>query len=265
VPTPAFHNGDHITLEWNPNETFSFNVGDDTTPGPNRYVLLLVWQDRDSSDTLSTATIGGVGADELGSGVCTVAGYERDWKLYGFPASDEALTGSQTVQVNGSGADTFKFNALICTYYNVHQVTAPSGIQEYDATSATPEVTVSSTTGDLVVALLVDFENARTVSSYNTGVSGRYDEEVFPRRGIVMDKAGAASVAIGLTWSGNASNTGAAISLPASAAGGQPTVRRFGGIRHGRPGGMPGVNIFRDFVYCAKRRIFLPSWTRAST
>lgn len=52
-----------------------------------------------------------------------------------------------------------------------------------------------------------------------------------------------------------------------SASSGQPMGRRFGGIRHGCPGGAPGVNVFRSarrtirhgFDYLRNRHIFLPS------
>lgn len=65
----------------------------------------------------------------------------------------------------------------------------------------------------------------------------------------------------GMTFSetyGNVTNSGDNPTL--GGGGGASSTRRLGGIRHGRPGGVPGVNVFkRAFEYSRNRRIFLPS------
>lgn len=243
-----------VLQNWEP-YTVAWDAG---SAGPDRYLLCMAQQDRQSVETITDVSYAGVAMSVLASG--THANLDRDWVLYGLPAP---ATGSNNFVANGTGTNAFQFTLIPALYTGVHQTNAPSGFVEIDydtGMSVNHVANVSSAVGDLVVGFFTDLGSNRTVSSYESGVTSRMDNAWQANsRAIVADMPGGASVTIGLTFSGGTDDCGVAFSLPAAEASGQPAARRLGGIRHGRPGGVPGVNVFkRAFEYSRNRRIFLP-------
>lgn len=190
----------------------------------NRAVLAYVFTDRGSATTINSATCNG-NAMAAHTALNHDSGY--DGRLFYIAGDSNIATGSNTVTATMSDANT-KPGIIAVAYSGVDGTTPVSGLTNAQTTTTNATWTITSATGDLVVALwsgmslpAITGGTGTTVFFGPTLVNIAY--------GVMMEEAGATSTTINATWTGNREWWGTGLSLKAAAAGGGVVVNPLSG------------------------------------
>ena len=156
-------------------------------------------------------TYNAVSLTAFGASVGTPGGgWPTRWFYLVAPA-----TGSNNVVVIYGNTGSRTVGAIAQTYNGVDQSTPVSGYNTATGTSTTPSITISSATGDLVVAV-VGAESA--VTSDPTDETERADFNPTARHMSATEEAGGASIVMDSTLSASAGWVTMGVSLKAAAA-----------------------------------------------
>ncbi len=174
-------------------------IYDSGTTGSNRMLMVGVSYRNNDSETVTSATYGGLALTQVGT--AEIASGTPDGRIYVFCLTNPP-TGANSLQVNWSSALNQGAVVGAVTYAGVAQST-PSGFAWANGTSVAPAVTVTSTTGRLVFGVVA----GRTTSDYAVTGGGTSLWSLRPfsgqTSGAGQSKAGA-SPTVSLGWSGSA-------------------------------------------------------------
>lgn len=193
--------------------TKSVNVGSSA----NRCAYVLLGRVNSSVPLPQSVTVGS--SDSLTARGSTFTDADgRSWRLF---AGALTVTGTQTI--SGDYDSDVGFAAMIGVVWDgVDTATVIESLQTGAAYNTTPSFTVTSTTGDDVIALLIEYgsgvQRTLTPSSPATEMSG---DGLGTGTGFyAIQEAGSASVTIDGSWSGTAGWVGCAFNIPAAGGGG---------------------------------------------
>lgn len=196
------------------NHSFIYDSG---TTGSNRMLMVGVSYRNRDSETVTSATYGGLALTQVGTAEMTSG--NPDGRIYVFCLTNPP-TGANSLQVDWSSALNQGAVVGAVTYAGVAQST-PSGFAWANGTSVAPAVTVTSATGRLVFGVVA----GRTTSDYAVTGGGTSLWSLRPfsgqTSGAGQSRAGA-SPTVSLGWSGTADEwVAGGVSLdPADAAAG---------------------------------------------
>mgnify|MGYP000432135485 FL=1 len=221
----AYENATTKNIDWGPTTgNVSFNSGTNS----DRCVLVFAWIDRGGADTITGATYGGntmTAGTAMQSGI---TGY--DGRLF-WIAGASCPSGANNINVTVSSGGC-KVGFVAVAYSGVDGTTPVSNETTGGTNSSTNTWTLSSATGNLVVALASMNPAGITVSG-GSGTTMRVNATGLTTfTANAFEKAGASSVTISGTTSGSTEWWGTAVSLNAVGGGGggstNKTLMMFG-------------------------------------
>jgi hypothetical protein len=205
----AFYQGTNFA---NP-VTKSVDVGSSS----NRAGFVFLGRHNNSTPLPVSVTIGTDSLTARGSTFTDVDG--RSWRLY---AGALTVTGTQTV--TGNYDSGLGFAAMLGVVWDDVDAAVIESLQTGAAYTTTPSFTVSSATGDTVVAMLIQYATAgRSLTASSPATLETVTDGGGTTGANVMTEAGASSVTIDGTWSGSAGWVGVAFSIPDGGGGPPPS------------------------------------------
>ena len=181
----------------------------------NRGVLAFVFTERGGATTINSATCNGNAMTASTAHVESPSGF--DARAFWIAGDSNIATGSNTVTATLSDANT-KPAIIAVAYSGVDGTTPVSGETYAEGFSANATWTVSSATGDLVVALFAMTPSRTLTAGTDTTIFfGPTVVNVFPA--VMMEEAGASSTTINATWTSNSEWFGFGFSLKAASGG----------------------------------------------